>query len=110
MAHNCELGQHNILTSQVGLAGSVTTGDYVVCAGQVGVADHVHLGTKAVLAAQSGVPKSLAGGITYFGSPAQPIDEMRKQMMAARKLPKMREQLRELAARSRSIQAQIPIT
>ncbi|MDQ3332684.1 MAG: UDP-3-O-(3-hydroxymyristoyl)glucosamine N-acyltransferase, partial [Planctomycetota bacterium] len=41
IAHNCELGRHNLLVSQVGFAGSVTTGDYVVCAGQVGIADHV---------------------------------------------------------------------
>ncbi len=46
VAHNCQLGQHNILASQVGFAGSVTTGDYVVCAGQVGVADHVRLAQK----------------------------------------------------------------
>ncbi len=107
VAHNCELGRHNILASQVGFAGSVTTGDYVVCAGQVGIADHVHVGTKAVLAAKAGVPKSVAGGKTYFGSPAQPIEDARKQMMAVRKLPKMREQLRELARQIRTIQSQI---
>ncbi len=72
IAHNCELGQHNVLASQVGFAGSVTTGDYVVCAGQVGIADHVHLGTGSVLAAQAGVHKSLAGGKVYFGGARQP--------------------------------------
>ncbi|HEY2251196.1 MAG TPA: UDP-3-O-(3-hydroxymyristoyl)glucosamine N-acyltransferase, partial [Planctomycetaceae bacterium] len=43
IGHNCQLGRHNAFASQVGLAGSVTTGEYVRCAGQVGVADHVHL-------------------------------------------------------------------
>lgn len=107
VAHNCELGQHNLLASQVGFAGSVTTGKYVVCAGQVGVADHVHIGEKAVLGAQSGVPKSLPGGKTYLGSPALPDSESHKHFMASRRLPQMREQLRVLAADVKTMQSQI---
>ena len=49
VAHNCRIGRHNMLCSQVGIAGSTTTGDYVVMAGQVGVRDHVHIGSRAVL-------------------------------------------------------------
>jgi UDP-3-O-[3-hydroxymyristoyl] glucosamine N-acyltransferase len=41
IAHNCRIGRHNMICSQVGIAGSTTTGDYVVLAGQVGVRDHV---------------------------------------------------------------------
>ena len=48
VAHNCRIGRHNMLCSQVGIAGSTTTGDYVVMAGQVGVRDHVHIGDGAV--------------------------------------------------------------
>jgi len=33
----------NMICSQVGVAGSATTGDWVVMAGQVGVRDHVHI-------------------------------------------------------------------
>ena len=36
IAHNCRIGRHNMICSQVGIAGSTTTGDYVVMAGQVG--------------------------------------------------------------------------
>ena len=54
IAHNCRIGRHNIICSQVGIAGSTTTGDYVVMAGQVGVRDHVHIGSRAVLGAMSG--------------------------------------------------------
>ena len=39
--HNCQIGRHNLLCSQVGIAGSVTTGDYVVMAGQVGVGEQI---------------------------------------------------------------------
>jgi UDP-3-O-[3-hydroxymyristoyl] glucosamine N-acyltransferase len=107
IAHNCEVGRHNLLAALVGFAGSVTTGDYVVCAGQVGIADHVHLGSQTILAAQSGVPKSLAGNTTYLGSPALPDHEQHRQYVAIRKLPRMREQLNELAADVKEIQLQI---
>jgi len=107
VAHNCELGQYNLLASQVGFAGSVTTDNYVVCAGQVGIADHVHIGEKAVLGAQAGVPKSIPGGRTYLGTPALPDSESHKHFMASRRLPQMREQLRVLATDVKTMQSQI---
>lgn len=96
IAHNCELGKHNAFASQVGLAGSVTTGDYVRCAGQVGVADHLHLGAGCTLAAKAGVHKNTPEGQTHVGSPAGPIDEQFKIMMAVQKVPEMRTQIRQL--------------
>lgn len=96
IAHNCELGKHNAFVSQVGLAGSVTTGDYVRCAGQVGIADHVHLGTGCTLAAKAGVHKDIPEGQTYVGVPAGPIDEQFKVVMAVQKTPEMRTQIRQL--------------
>ena len=96
IGHNCELGKHNAFVSQVGLAGSVTSGDYVRCAGQVGIADHVHLGTGCTLAAKSGVHKNIPEGQTHVGAPSGPIDEQFKVMMAVQKTPEMRTQLRQL--------------
>jgi UDP-3-O-[3-hydroxymyristoyl] glucosamine N-acyltransferase len=96
IGHNCELGKHNAFASQVGFAGSVTTGDYVRCAGQVGIADHVHLGTGAVLGAKAGVHKDMAPGGTYLGVPATEEHEQIKIVMALRKLPDLRKQVRDL--------------
>lgn len=96
IGHNCELGKHNAFASQVGLAGSVTTGDYVRCAGQVGVADHVHIGTQAVLGAKAGIHKDMEGGKTYLGAPATEDKEQFRIAMAIRKLPDMRQQVRQL--------------
>jgi len=45
--------------SQVGIAGSCVTGDYVVMAGQVGVADHITIGERSQLGAQCGVIKDV---------------------------------------------------
>lgn len=106
IGHNCELGKHNAFASQVGLAGSVTTGDYVRCAGQVGVADHVHLGRACTLGAKAGVHKDMEANGTYIGVPARPEQEQFRIVMAAHKLPDMRRQLREMEARLEELEKQ----
>ncbi len=96
IGHNCQIGRHNLLVSQVGFAGSVTTGDYVVCAGQAGIADHVHLGTGAIIGAKAGVHRDMPGGQAYLGSPAAPVAETTRQMMALRRLPELRTTVKQL--------------
>jgi UDP-3-O-[3-hydroxymyristoyl] glucosamine N-acyltransferase len=96
IGHNCELGKHNAFASQVGLAGSVTTGDYVRCAGQVGIADHLHLGTGCTLGAKSGVHRDIPAGETHVGYPAVPEQDAFKVAMATQKTPEMRKQIRQL--------------
>jgi UDP-3-O-[3-hydroxymyristoyl] glucosamine N-acyltransferase len=99
IGHNCELGKHNAFASQVGLAGSVTTGEYVRCAGQVGVADHVHLGRGCTLGAKAGIHKDIPEGETHIGYPARPEQEQLRIVMATGKVPEMRKALRELEVR-----------
>jgi UDP-3-O-[3-hydroxymyristoyl] glucosamine N-acyltransferase len=96
IAHNCQIGRHNLLVSQVGFAGSVSTGDYVVCAGQVGIADHVHLGDGAIIGAKAGVHRDMPGGQTYLGSPAGPVAETTRQLMALRRLPEIRDTVKKM--------------
>lgn len=107
IGHNCEIGRHNAMAAHVGVAGSVTTGDYVICAGQVGIADHVHIGEKCVLGSKSGVPKDIPAGGTYFGIPAQEATEAMRSIMAMRKLPAMRQSLRELESKTAELARQI---
>ncbi|NBV44941.1 MAG: UDP-3-O-(3-hydroxymyristoyl)glucosamine N-acyltransferase [Planctomycetia bacterium] len=99
IAHNCRIGRHNMICSQVGVAGSTSTGDWVVMAGQVGVRDHVHIGDRAVLGARSGVSCDVAAGATVLGEPAIDLRERKLQLAALSKLPEMRRQLKDLAAR-----------
>ncbi|MEX2286412.1 MAG: UDP-3-O-(3-hydroxymyristoyl)glucosamine N-acyltransferase [Planctomycetaceae bacterium] len=99
VAHNCELGKHNILASLVGLAGSVSTGDNVICAGQVGVADHVHLGEGCVLGSKTGAHKDVPAGETHLGMPSQPAAEAMKVIMSQQKLPALLRTVRKLEAR-----------
>lgn len=99
IAHNCRLGRHNMICSQVGVAGSTSSGDWVVMAGQVGVRDHVHIGDKAVLGARSGVSCDIEAGKTVLGEPAIDLRDRKLQLATISKLPEMRKELKALAAR-----------
>ncbi|MGB4727203.1 MAG: UDP-3-O-(3-hydroxymyristoyl)glucosamine N-acyltransferase [Thermogutta sp.] len=107
IAHNCQIGRHNILCAQVGIAGSTTTGDYVVMAGQVGVRDHVHIGERAVLGAMSGVINDIPPGARFVGIPATPEREQMLKQAAFTKLPEMRKQLKELQEVVRQLTARL---
>jgi UDP-3-O-[3-hydroxymyristoyl] glucosamine N-acyltransferase len=96
IAHNCRIGRHNLLVSQMGIAGSSSTGDYVVAAGQVGVADHVHIGDRAMLGAKAGVPSDVAAGECVLGSPARPIRDQKRILLTLDKLPEMRRDLQRI--------------
>lgn len=69
IAHNCVLGEHSIVVSQVGLAGSTTTGRNVIFGGQSATSGHLHVGDFATIAARGGVSKSIEGKKTYAGFP-----------------------------------------
>ncbi|MFM8579724.1 MAG: UDP-3-O-(3-hydroxymyristoyl)glucosamine N-acyltransferase [Planctomycetaceae bacterium] len=105
IAHNCRIGRHNMICSQVGVAGSTTTGDWVVMAGQCGVRDHVHIGDRAVLGARSGVSNDVQAGVTVLGEPAIDLRERKLQLATISKLPEMRKALRRLTARVDAIAA-----
>jgi UDP-3-O-[3-hydroxymyristoyl] glucosamine N-acyltransferase len=96
IAHNCRIGKHNMICSQVGVAGSTITGDHVVMAGQVGVRDHVRIGEGAILAAKAGVSQDVPAGAHMLGVPAIREREQKIQFAAISKLPEMRRQLRRL--------------
>ena len=89
IAHNVTLGQNCIVISQAGVAGSVEIGDNVTLAGQAGIADHLKIGANSVVAAQSGVSEDLPPGSVVFGTPAQPIMQTKRQIIALRKLPEL---------------------
>ena len=96
IAHNCQIGKHNAFASQVGIAGSSTTGDYVRAGGQVGIGDHINIGTGASLAAGSGFHKDVPAGETWAGYPARPMDEASRVYMSQIKLPEMRSSVKKL--------------
>lgn len=107
IAHNCEIGRHNAFASQVGFAGSCRTGDYVRCGGQVGVADHITIGSQAALGGKSGVMGDIPEKATYYGYPAGPDMEQLRLHLAFRKLPDLRDQVKELEKTVKAMQKRL---
>jgi UDP-3-O-[3-hydroxymyristoyl] glucosamine N-acyltransferase len=96
IAHNCRIGRHNLICSQVGIAGSTTSGDYVVMGGQAGVRDHVHIGSRAMLSAMAGITNDVPDGAVMMGIPATPEREQKLKLAALAKLPEMRQEFKAL--------------
>ncbi|MEM6686311.1 MAG: UDP-3-O-(3-hydroxymyristoyl)glucosamine N-acyltransferase [Bacteroidota bacterium] len=76
VGHDTVIGKKCLIASQTGIAGCVVIGDEVTIWGQVGITSGITIGDKVVISAQSGISKSLAGGKSYFGTPA---DDFRKK-------------------------------
>ena len=86
VGHDTVIGQKCLIASQTGIAGCVVIEDEVTIWGQVGMTSGITIGTKAVILAQSGISKSLEGGQTYFGYPAEEARKKYKEMGALRQL------------------------
>jgi UDP-3-O-[3-hydroxymyristoyl] glucosamine N-acyltransferase len=99
IAHNVEVGEHNILVAQVGIAGSSRTGHHVMVGGQAGIADHVTVGDFAMIAARSGLNRDVPAKEVVAGAPALPRMEWLKAMAIVAKLPELRQQVRDLEDR-----------
>ena len=95
IGHNCQIGKHNLICAQVGIAGSTTTGDYVVMGGQAGVADHVHIEPGTMVGAQSGIIGNISKG-NYFGTPARDFKQAMREAAALSKVPDMIKRLKKL--------------
>lgn len=95
VAHNCQIGRHNLLCAQVGLAGSCTTGDFVVMAGQAGVRDHLTIGHNATLGAKAGVMGHVKPKVTVVGIPATDVREQMNRQAALARMPEVRQQVKD---------------
>ena len=86
IAHNVEIGRHCIIVAQVGISGSVKLGDFVAIGGQSGVNGHVTIGSGAQIAAVSTVHNDVPPGARWGGTPARPVKEWFREMVALRRL------------------------
>jgi UDP-3-O-[3-hydroxymyristoyl] glucosamine N-acyltransferase len=95
IAHNVVVGENTVIAAQTGISGSVRIGKRVVMAGQVGAVGHIEIGDDALFGAKSGISKSVSGG-SYWGSPAAPLWEAKRQMVWTRHLGKWIERIQAL--------------
>ncbi|MBG89673.1 MAG: UDP-3-O-(3-hydroxymyristoyl)glucosamine N-acyltransferase [Verrucomicrobiales bacterium] len=100
IAHNVATGEHCLVISQSGIAGSSKLGKYVTLAGQVGIAGHLTIGDKVTLAAKSGVMHDIPPGETWMGAPAQPDRRTKRQLLALQQLPDLIRRVRQLEKES----------
>jgi UDP-3-O-[3-hydroxymyristoyl] glucosamine N-acyltransferase len=96
IAHNVTLGEHCLIVSQAGVAGSTRLGNYVILGGQVGLAGHLKIGNRVSIAAQSGVMHNIPDGEKWFGYPAQPDRQTKRQIIALHQLPELIRRIKEL--------------
>jgi UDP-3-O-[3-hydroxymyristoyl] glucosamine N-acyltransferase len=93
IGHNVQLGEHNIVVSQTGIAGSTKTGRNVVFAGQVGVVGHIEICDFAIFASRCGVSKSVTKPGKFSGSPMLPLTEYNRQQVQLRQISSVFERL-----------------
>lgn len=97
IGHNVTIGEHCLIISQTGISGSTTLGNYVTVAGQVGIAGHLKIGDRVTIAGKSGIMYNIPDGQKWFGTPvAGPDREMKRQLLAAQKLPELLKRISEL--------------
>lgn len=96
IAHNCQVGEHTVMASQAGIAGSTKIGKRCMIGGQVGLAGHITMGDGAQIAAQSGTQKSIEPGARLFGSPAMDLKAYGRQAVNIKNLPDLYSKVREL--------------
>ena len=104
VAHHCEVGEHSILVSQVGMAGSCKLGHHVILAGQVGLADHVTLGDHVIIAAKSATSQDIGSPGMYGGIPAIPALSWKKYLAILPKLPELSRKIKKLEKRLEAIE------
>ena len=94
IGHDTIIGEKTLIASQVGIAGCVVIEDEVTIWGQVGITSGITIGSKAVLLAQAGVSKSLEGGKSYFGTPAEDIRKKYKELASIKQIPEILQMLK----------------
>jgi UDP-3-O-[3-hydroxymyristoyl] glucosamine N-acyltransferase len=95
IAHNVIVGKNSIIAAQTGISGSTRLGEKVMMAGQVGVIGHLTIEDNTVIAAQSGVAKDLPGG-AWFGSPAVPLSEAKRQIAWIHRLGRLFDRIKAI--------------
>lgn len=105
VGHNCDIGERVVIAAQTGISGSVTIEDDCVIGGQVGFGDHIRVQSGAVIGSKAGIlPGKIVRPGVWWGIPIQPLDEYKRLNAHVSRLPKVREELKELQQRVRKLE------
>ncbi|HOW30968.1 MAG TPA: UDP-3-O-(3-hydroxymyristoyl)glucosamine N-acyltransferase [Bacteroidales bacterium] len=87
VGHDTFIGRNCLIGAHTAIAGVTRIEDDVILWGRVAVNKDIVIGKGAVVLATSAVDKSLEGGKTYFGIPADEAIRRWREIAASRKLP-----------------------
>ncbi len=97
IAHNVEIGENTVMAALTGIAGSSKIGKNCRFGGQVGVAGHLSIGDNVNIGAMSGVSHNIKSDNTVLLAPAMEIGQAARVTAVYRNLPRLREQVIDLA-------------
>ncbi|HAV02528.1 MAG TPA: UDP-3-O-(3-hydroxymyristoyl)glucosamine N-acyltransferase, partial [Chryseobacterium sp.] len=101
IAHNVQIGQHNVIAAQAGIAGSTVIGNWNQIGGQAGIVGHINIGNQVKIQAQSGVNSSAKDGEILYGSPAISASEYRRNYVHFRNFTNIVKRLNNLEQNSK---------
>lgn len=92
IGHNAHIGAGCILVAQGGISGSTHIEDYVAMGARATAIGHITIGSGAQIAARSSVVKDVEPGARMGGTPAKPVVQWKRELVAIAKLgrPKKR--------------------
>jgi len=104
IGHNTQIGPHNLIVSQTGIAGSVKTGRNVIFGGQTGIVGHIEIADQVIIASRGGVSKSMTKAGRYAGVPVQPLAEHNRQQVHLRKIEEYVKHIQNLEERLKRLE------
>lgn len=109
LGHNVRIGNHSVISAQTGIAGSSTVGREAIIGGQVGIADYCRVDDHGIVGAQCGIPsrKRVPAGQPFWGTPARPLKDIKKQQGYIHRLPRMASELANLRAELDALKAKL---
>src|SRR5216684_7308279 len=106
VGHNCDIGERVVIAAQTGISGSVTIEDDCIIGGQVGFGDHIRVQSGAVIGSKAGIlPGKIVRPGVWWGIPIQPLAEYKRMNAHLGRLPRMREELKELLERVQKLES-----
>lgn len=94
VGHDTYIGKHCLIGSHCAIAGVTRIEDEVILWGRVSVNKDIVVGKGAIILATSAIDKSIEGGITYFGAPAEEARKKWREMVYLKRLPEIFEKLK----------------
>jgi len=100
IAHDCQVGSHNVMANGATLAGHVEVGDWVIFAGYSGAHQFCRIGNHAFLGMYGGVSQDVPAFVMVSGQPPRPrginIEGLRRRGFQPEEIRHIREAYRTL--------------